>query len=159
MKKMVLVSVLVLALVLVYARGESMACGMKDKSQVSKLLGTGVKDSEGKDLGVIIDYVRDPTSRAAFAVLAYDTEELFGQGQRMVAVPFSLFSCGEQDCTLNFTRWGLDFAPTFTSREDFVEQEMAWDVYRYFGLRPYWTDEETMKSEMAPDIQGEHTNY
>jgi hypothetical protein len=159
MKKTVLVSALFLALVFLYAGGESMACGMKDQSLVSKLSGMGVKDSDGKDLGVIVDYMRDPTSRAAFVVLTYGTDEEFGGGKRMVAVPFNLLSCGEQDCTLNFAREELDFAPTFTSKEDFVEQKMAWDVYRYFGLHPYWTDEETMKTEMAPDIQGEHEDY
>lgn len=159
MKKMTVISILVLALFLLYAGEASRACGMKDKARVSQLLGMGVKDSDGKDLGVIVDYMRDPTSRAAFVVLAYGTDEEFGQGGKMIAVPFDLFSCGEQDCTLNFARGGLDFAPTFASREDFAEQKMAWDVYRHFGLHPYWTDEETMKFEMAPDIQGEHGDY
>ena len=159
MKKTMLVSILVLALALVFAAGDSMACGMKDKARVSKLLGTGVKDSWGNDLGVIIDYMRDPTSQATFAIIAYGTDEEYGEGGRMVAVPFSLFSCAEQECTLNVAKEGLDFAPTFTSRENFAEQKMAWDVYRYFGLRPYWTDEGTTQSETTPDNPGFYDPY
>ena len=158
MRKIMLVSALLLVLVLLYMGGESMACGMKDQALVSKLSGMAVKDSDGKDLGIIVDYMRDPTSRAAFVVLAYSTDEEFVKGERMVAVPFNLLSCGEQDCTLNFARGELDFAPTFTSRQDFVEQKMASDVYRYFGLHPYWTDEGRMKSEMAPNM-GDHGDY
>ena len=160
MKKIMFVSVLVLALLLVYTAGESMACGMmKDKARVSKFLGTAVKDSEGQDLGAIIDFMKDPSSGAAFAVIAYGADDEYGEGGRMVAVPFSLFSCAEQDCTLNVARDGLDFAPTFTSKEDFAEQKMAWDVYRYFGLHPYWTDEGTDKAEMAPDAPAGFFDY
>ena len=159
MKKMVFVSVLAMALILIYAAGESMACGMKDQGRVSKLLGTTVKDSDGKDFAVIIDYMKDPTSRAAFVILTYNAGEEFDQGGRIVAVPYSLFSCAEQDCTLSIARDGLDFAPAFTSKENFAEHEMASGVYRHFGLHPYWTDEETTTSEVAPETPSGYDDY
>jgi hypothetical protein len=159
MKKKVFVSVLAIALILIYAAGESMACGMKDQVRVSKLLGTTVKDSDGIDFAVIIDYMRDPTSRAAFVILTYNAGEELEQGGRVVAVPYSLFSCAEQDCTLSIARDGLDFAPTFTSKENFAEHKLASDVYRHFGLQPYWTDKETTKSEIAPETHSGYDGY
>ena len=159
MKKTVLVSVLALALIFIFAAGELMACGMKDKARVSKLLGAAVKDSEGKDFGAIIDFMRDPTSRAGFVIIAYGAEDEYGLGGRLVAIPFSVLSCGEQDCVLNIRKERLDDAPVFTSKEDFMEQRMAENVYRYFGLHPYWTDEGTMNPEMAPDTQRGYDDY
>jgi len=156
MRRMILISVMVLALVLVYAAGETMACGMKDKSRVSKLLGTVVKGPDGGDVAVITDFMKDRVSRAAFFILAYGASDDYGLGSRMIAVPTNLLSCGEQECVLNIAKERLDSAPVFTSKEDFTEQKTAEDVYRYFGLQPYWTDEEPMKPEIAPDIRGEY---
>jgi hypothetical protein len=140
MKRMILISVMVLALVLVYAATEPMACGMKDKGKISKLLGTIVKGPQGEDIAVIADFMKDSVSRAAFFILTYGAEDEYGQGARTVAVPSNILSCGEENCVLNIARERLDSAPVFTSKEDFAEQRMAEDVYRYFGLQPFWTD-------------------
>jgi len=159
MGRMMLISVMVSALILVFAAGELVACGMKDKSRVSKLLGTVVKGPDGGDVAVITDFMKDRVSGAAFFILAYGTDEEYGLGSRKIAVPTNLLSCGEQDCVLNIAKERLDSAPVFTSAEDFTEERMAEDVYRYFGLQPYWTDEEPMKPELAPDIRGEYEGF
>jgi len=156
MKKMVFISVVISLLILGYAVAEPMACGMKDKQKVSKLLGTVVKGSQGEDIAVIADFMKDSASRAAFFILTYGAADEYGQGARTVAVPSSVLSCGEENCVLNIAKERLDSAPVFTSKEEFAEQRMAEDVYRYFGLQPFWTDEEPLKPEIAPDIRGEY---
>jgi hypothetical protein len=156
MRRTMLIGVMVLALVLVYAAGDAMACGMKDKSRVSKLLGTIVKSPQGEDVAVITDFMKDRTSGAAFFILAYGGEDEYAQGGRLVAVPAMILSCGEQDCVLNVGKERLDSAPVFTSEEDFRNQRMADDIYRYFGLQPDWTEDEPMKPQMAPEFRGEY---
>ena len=146
MKRLMLAVMLVLALIVGYAVTESMAHGAMSKSgeasEVSKLIGTTIKDSRGEDLGTITDIVTGPEGRAAFAVLSYwvsdDTKE-------RVAVPLGALSCEEQNCVLNASKDTLDSAPTFLSEDDLADPQIAGNIYRYFGIPPYWTDEETEK--------------
>jgi hypothetical protein len=60
-----------------------------------------------------------------------------------VAVPFSALSCEGQKCILNASRETFDSAPTFVLEGDLAEQKLAEDIYRYFGLQPYWIEEGT----------------
>jgi len=157
MKRTLLTAIIVLAFVLVYASTELMACGMKGKPQVSKLIGAAVKNPEGDEVGVITDVMTDPESQAAFAIIAYGPEDLYGLGRRMIALPFAVLSCGGLDCVVNVEKERLDAAPYVTSKDDFTERTMAEGVYRYFGLQPYWTEEESY--EMAPDVFRGYEEY
>jgi hypothetical protein len=57
----------------------------------------------------------------------------------------------EQNCILNASKDRLDSAPSFVWKEDLdPEKTLAEDIYRYFGLQPYWTEEESAKHEMTP---------
>ena len=141
MRKILLTAIIVLALVLIYASTELMACGMKGKSQVSKLIGAALKNPEGEEVGVITDVVTDPGSKAAFAIIAYGPEDLYGLRRRMIALPVAILSCGGMDCVVNVEKERLDTAPYITSKDDFMKRRMAEGVYRYFGLQPYWTEE------------------
>ena len=146
MKRIMLAVVLVLALIFGYTVAKSMAHGTMSKSgevsEVSNLIGTTIKDSRGEDLGTITDIVAGPEGRAAFAVLRYWVSD---DTQKRVAVPLGTLSCEEQNCVLNASKETLDSAPTFFSDDDLAEPKMAGDIYRYFGIPPYWMDEETEK--------------
>jgi hypothetical protein len=82
--------------------------------------------------------VAGPEGHIAFAVVSYwvsvDT-------QMRVAVPFDALSCEGEKCILNASRETFDSAPTFVLDGDLAEQKLAEDIYRYFGLQPYWTEE------------------
>ena len=120
-----------------------MAHDMMSKSgETSELLGTTVKDSQGEDLGTITDVVTGPEGRVAFGVLTYWISD---DTQKRVAVPFSTLSWEEQNCILNASKETLDSAPTFVSEDDLIEPKLAEDIYRYFGVQPYWTEEGTQK--------------
>jgi len=146
MRKIILAIVLVLALSIGYAVAKSMAHEMMSKSgeraEVSKLLGTLIKNPQGEDLGTITDVVTGPEGRVAFAVLSYWISD---DTQERIAVPIGALSCEEQNCVLNASKDTLDSAPTFVSEDDLVERKLAEDIYRYFGLQPYWTEEGTEK--------------
>lgn len=142
MRKIIFAAVLVLSLIFGFAVGKSMAHEMMSKSgetlEVGRLLGTMVKDPQGRDLGTITDIVTGPGGRVAFVVLSYWVSD---DTQKRVAVPFSALSCGKQDCVLNASKDALDSAPTFVSEDDLAEPKVAEDIYRYFGKQPYWTEE------------------
>ncbi len=138
MKRIMIATALVLVLVFGYAVAKSMADEMTSKSgETSELLGTTVKNPQGEDLGAISEVVKGPEGRIAFAVLTYWISD---DTQKRVAVPFSALSCEEQNCVLNGSKDTLDSAPSFVLEKDLAEPGLAEDIYRYFGLQPYWAE-------------------
>jgi sporulation protein YlmC with PRC-barrel domain len=146
MRKIMIATVLVLALILGYGAAKSAALERASKggetSEVAKLFGKAVKNPQGEDLGRITDVVTGPQGRIAFAVLTY---WLSDDTQKRIAVPFGALSCREHDCILNISKNMLDSAPTFALENDLVEPKLAEDIYTYFGLQPYWTEEGIQK--------------
>ena len=69
----------------------------------------------------------------------------------MLAVPFGTLSCAGQDCTLDSSYEKLASSPVFISKDELTERKLADDIYRYFGVQPYWTEEVPSKHEMAPE--------
>src|SRR4030042_8483 len=122
MRKMMIVTALVSVLIFGYGVAKSIAHEKMSKSgeraEVSKLLGTSIKNSQGEDLGTIADVVTGPEGRVAFAVLAYWISD---DTQKRVAIPFGALSCEEQDCVLNVSKDTLDSAPTFVSEDDLAK--------------------------------------
>ncbi len=145
MKRVTLAVMLFLALTLGYGVTTPIAHETMSKSgevsEVSKLIGTTVKDSRGEDLGTIADIVTGPGGRMAFALLNYWVSD---DTQERVAVPLGALSCEEQSCVLNASKDRLDSAPTF-SEDDLADPKMAGDIYRYFGISPYWTEDGTQE--------------
>jgi len=133
---------LVLALIFGYAAARSMAHEMTSKgrgpSEVSKLSGAMVKNPQGEDLGTITDVVTGPEGRAAFVVLSYWISD---DTLKRIAVPFGALSCEKQSCVLHASKDTMDSAPLFVSEGDLAERKLAEDIYRYFGVQPYWTEE------------------
>ena len=146
MKKITLAIVLVSMLIFGYAVAKSMALGIMSKSgetpEVSQLLGKLVKNSQGEDLGTITNVVTGPEGGVAFVVLRY---WISNDTQKRVAVPFGGLSCKKQNCVLNTSKEALNSAPVFVFEEDLAEPKLAEEIYRYFGVQPYWTEEGTEK--------------
>lgn len=97
--------VVILALIFGYTVAKSMAHEMMEKSgetsEVSKLLGTTVKNFQGEDLGTITDVVTGPEGRIAFAVLSY---WLSADTQMRVAVPFDALFARKKTAFLMLAR-------------------------------------------------------
>ena len=101
-----------------------------------------VMNLQGEHLGTIKDVVAGPEGRTVFAILSYEVSD---DTRKEIAVPFAALSCTEQSCILNASREELDSAPIFVSEDNLAEPETAEDIYRYFGLQPYWTEDGTEK--------------
>jgi hypothetical protein len=143
MRKITLAILLVSSLIFGYVVTNSMAHDMTLKSgETFKFPGATVKNPQGEDLGIIAEVVEGPEGRAAFAVLTYWVSD---DTQQRVAVPLDALSCKEQSCVLNASKDSLDSAPIFVSEGDLAEPKTAEDIYRYFGVQPYWTEGGTGK--------------
>jgi sporulation protein YlmC with PRC-barrel domain len=110
----------------------------------SRLMGSEVQLPDGEAGGRINDFVIDSSDgRVAFLVL----DNVPGRETSLIAVPFSALSAYEENgFVLNTTRQQLAIASSFDEFADLNNPRWAGDVYRYFGVQPYWSEQ----GEMAP---------
>jgi len=141
---------------------EPMTKGSNRPYEASKLVGTPVKNLQGEYLGRINDFVIDK-DRIAFGILSHGG--FLGMGGKLVAIPFGALSFEHTGMyfVLDLSRDRLESAPEFDLTR-FASPTWAGDVYRYFGLQPYWTEggygeevsstmeEESMKKETMGDF-------
>lgn len=139
MRKIIQALLLVTAFLFVYAVIHSSAQETTLINGSSEnLLGVVVQNPQGDYLGTVTDVVSGPGGRVAFVVLGY---WLSDDTQRLISVPIGVLSCEEERCFLNANKEVLSSAPAFISEDDLIEPKTAEDVYRYFGIQPYWTEE------------------
>jgi sporulation protein YlmC with PRC-barrel domain len=107
-------------------------------------VGAEARLPNGEEAGRINDFVIDSSDgHIAFLVL-YDVP---GRESSLIAVPFSTVSIhGGNGFVLNTTKERLALGFDFNASGDLSNPRWAGDVYRYFGVQPYWTE----KEEMAP---------
>jgi sporulation protein YlmC with PRC-barrel domain len=104
----------------------------------SALLGSTVRSSDGKVMARIDDLVIDSKDgRVALVVI----DRVPGRGNTMVAVPFGELSMSRDAYAFDFTGDRLATAPAFDEFADSNNPKYAGDVYIYFGLQPYWSEE------------------
>lgn len=108
------------------------------RSTAPELLGATVQSKDGKEAARINDLVIDSRDgRVAFLVL----DSVPGRVEQ-VAVPFSELTMSGNAFALNTTGDKLAAAPSFNESADMGNREYAASVYRFFGVQPYWTEEE-----------------
>lgn len=114
--------------------------------QVSQLYGSYVKNPQGEYLGRVEDFVIEK-DRIAYLILVHGG--FVGMGGKLVAVPYEACSFDHKGpgFVVNVSRDKLRFAPDFFRSTDLTSRKWAEESYRFFGLQPYWTDEEQGKEE------------
>ncbi len=102
---------------------------------VSQLMGKDVKGANGETMGSIRNFVISPNGHVFALVSSADTG-------KTVAVPFESFSSIGSDNTLslNVARDQLANAPEF-SQASFADRSWRQNVYRFFGVQPYWSNQ------------------
>jgi hypothetical protein len=109
----------------------------------TKLIGCTVRSSDGATLGQIFDLVVDSHGHVDFAIVSQPGYEEFPG--RLVAVPFNSLMISEGrsqqlHVVLNVDKEKFYEAPNWGDRNLANRQEAA-SLDRYFGVRPYWTEE------------------
>ncbi len=133
------------------------APGASDLVRSDKLIGVEVQLPDGKAAGQINDLVIDSSDGRIPLLVLSDVPE---RETSLVAVPFAELSIrGENVFVLNTDREKLALAPSFSASEDLNNPRYAGDVYRYFGLQPYWSEQREMESIHAkPESMGLEPN-
>jgi sporulation protein YlmC with PRC-barrel domain len=105
--------------------------------RLSALMGAPVRTPKGDEVGRVNDLVIDFTKNQLVYSVLSDVGEKEG---KMVAVPFSELSKGGGDMfTLSTTKEKLVDSPVF-AWTDMANRKYAADIYRYYGVQPYWEE-------------------
>jgi len=106
--------------------------------RLTTLLGDSVQSSEGEHVARINDFVVNTDGHIVYAVL-----DDVGGGDKSVAAPFGALSKeGDHLFTLDTTTDRVFAAPAFSwSDMTYMQMQYATEIYRYYGLQPYWETE------------------
>src|SRR5262249_48937051 len=107
----------------------------------SHLLGSTVKNPQGKDLGSIKDLVINPEdNRVVYAVLSFGG--VFGLGEKSVAMPLSALKPAAEAKTfvLEMDPERLRTAPEYNQDNwpQMTDPQWITSVYMFYGVQPYW---------------------
>ena len=112
------------------------------------LMGATVWSGNGIAVARIDDLVVDlKDGRVTLLVL----DQVPGRGEAQVAVPFAELSMNGKPFALNTTEDSLAAAPSFNEFADVNDPQKVEDIYRYFGLQPYWSEGDSIMDQPASD--------
>jgi uncharacterized protein YrrD len=102
--------------------------------RLGRLQGATVESKEGDQIAYVDDFIITRDGHIAYVVLT----DVGGIENRMVAVPLGIISRKEEHLfTLHTSKEMLFASPDFRW-SDGGNWKYAADVYRYYGLQPYW---------------------
>src|ERR1044072_7361482 len=132
----VMIAVLSAAIVFLSAQTQSTTV------QVSKLVGTKVKSSQGEEIGVVKDVMIDrSTGCMAYTVLSTgEGGARAAGGSKFVAVPWAVYSPASDVSALTVTvdRERIYSAPVFDYAriDEYSRPDYITNVYSYYGVSP-----------------------
>ena len=130
----------------VYFGGGLMMNDWERAYALSELKGSHVNNMQGEDLGTVDDFVIDTDGRVEFAILSY--------ADKLVAVPFDAitYDQSEKRFSLNMSKERIESAPAFDKTTDLYRSAWADDIYRYYGIQPYWGEERLGQRQSMPGM-------
>jgi uncharacterized protein YrrD len=116
--------------------------------QATDAIGALVKDQQGRNIGTISDIVFDTSGRVPFIILSSTAVDSAG---KQVAIPFDALRYQmDSGLVANVSSDMISNAPAW-NRNVLNDRNAAYDIYRHFGVQPYW--EGTMEREIIhPEI-------
>ena len=107
----------------------------------SNLIGSNLKNPQGKDLGKMKDLVVNADdNRVVYAVVSFGG--VLGLGEKLFAVPLSVLKRAAEANTfiLEIDQERLQNAPEFNQNNwpQMTDPQWITSVYTFYGLQPYW---------------------
>jgi hypothetical protein len=127
--------------------------------QLTNLRNYFVKNHQEQYLGRIQDFVIDSSGRVVFAIIS--RPGTLGIRGKPVAVPFEALSAGREknEFVLGVSWEQFASLPNYDRSTELNNAQWAADVYRHFGLQPYWTDEGKTKEKVPHRQEGESQGF
>jgi len=128
------------AATLTISHAEDMASITWRNYELSQLTNFTVKNHEGEYLGRMQDFVIDSSGRIVFAIVS--KPGFLGIRGPAVAIPFEALSLPSEgnSFVLDMSREKFASAPLFDKASGLDNSAWAANVYKYYGVQPYWTD-------------------
>lgn len=108
----------------------------------STILGYGVRNLEGEDLGDIEDVAVD-TERGCIAYAVLSFGGFLGMGDKLFAIPWNALRLDTRakQFILDVDKEQLEEAPGFDKDNwpDMSNQEWGRSISEFYGVEPYWT--------------------
>jgi len=120
---------------------------------LSDIKGSQVKNMQGEDLGTLNDFVIDTDGHVGFAILSH--------ADKLVAVPFDAitYDQSEKRLSLNMSKERIESAPAFDKSTDLSRSAWTDEIFRYYGVQPYWGEERLGQRQSMPGMMEEpHTS-
>ena len=116
---------------------------------LSDIKGSHVKNMQGEDLGTLDDFVIDTDGRVGFAILSH--------ADKFVAIPFDAitYDQSEKRLSLNMSKERIDSAPAFDKSTDLSRSAWTDEIFRYYGVQPYWGEERLGQRQSMPGMMEE----
>lgn len=107
----------------------------------TRMIGNGVRNPEGEDLGRIEDLVIDlQTGRITYGVLSFGG--FLGIGDKLFAIPWSAMTLDpdEKVFLLDVDKETLKEAPGFDKENwpDMADRRWGTQIHKYYRRTPYW---------------------
>jgi hypothetical protein len=134
------ISILSFGLFIAPSHGERTVAEGWNSYQLTDLLNSRVKNHEDQYLGRIQGFVIDSNGRVAFAIIS--RHRILGLRGKPAAVPFETLSFEREKnaFVLGMSREKFASLPNYDRSADLDNTQWAAEVYRHFGLQPYWTE-------------------
>jgi sporulation protein YlmC with PRC-barrel domain len=126
----------------------------KSHGDVNLWIGKDLVNTRGEELGTVRDFVTDSEGRISFAIVSHGG--FLGFGEKKVAVPYSALTYDKdnQHFTCDFSGDRFAGAPEIEDETKLSDRSFAEEIYRYFGLQPYWTEESMGESMRMEESMG-----
>jgi len=133
----------------VYFGGGPMTSNWDRAFALSDIKGSNVKNMQGEELGTLDDFVIDTDGRVGFAILSH--------ADKLVAVPFDAvtYDQSEKRLSLNMSKERIESAPAFDKTTDLSRPAWGDDIYRYYGVQPFWGEERLGEHQDTPGMMEE----
>jgi sporulation protein YlmC with PRC-barrel domain len=109
--------------------------------ELRDLLWTRVQNLHGNYIGIVSNFVVDSQGHVSLAIIDRSSGKA-NRPEELVAVPFDALKWNSKGdyFVLHINRQVLAEAPVFHKSNDVSNPAFTTEMYKFFGLRPYWTD-------------------
>jgi len=123
--------------------------------ELRDLLWTRVQNLQGRYIGLVSNFVVDSEGHVSLAIIDRSSMKA-NEPEKLVAVPFDALSWKSKGdyFVLNISRLVLAQAPAFNKAKDVSNPAFTEEMYRFFGLQPYWTEKAPSPYQWGGEAQG-----
>jgi hypothetical protein len=123
---------------------------MKQRKEKTGNWSKDVRTPEGEKVGTVVKFFHDKEGNISFATISRGG--FLGISDEKIAVPYGVLSFNETEghFVADLTQDQLAGAPRLENEAKLNDRSFAEEIYKYFGVRPYWKEEGSASKAALP---------